>query len=61
MTLAVMWLFIGLVAAGQRGQLQAIDVSCTSASRVSLTFVAGPLNYHGVNPLVSCTLPRPSM
>lgn len=57
---AAVWLFIGGVAADQRGDFQAALPSCSGVSELSLTFAAGPLNYQGLNPNVSCTLPRPS-
>lgn len=56
----IVWLFIGGVAAGQRGNLAAATPSCSSMGEISLTVAAGPLNYQGVNPNVSCTLPEPS-
>lgn len=56
----VTWLFIGGVAAGQRGNLGAFTPSCSSMGEISLTVAAGPLNYQGLNPDVTCTLPQPS-
>jgi hypothetical protein len=53
--LLLVWLLIGLLAAGQRGYLSGDDeVDCAQASTVALTVVAGPLNYLGVNPEVDC-------
>jgi hypothetical protein len=64
--LLVIWLLIGVAAAFQRGYLGG-DVDCAKASTVALTVVAGPLNYLGANPKVSCAdigvdvdLPEPS-
>jgi len=35
-------------------------VSCTKASTVAVTILAGPLNYAGVNPKIDCRVPQPS-
>jgi hypothetical protein len=66
----LVWLLIGLLAAGQRGYLSGDDeVDCAQAGTVALTVVAGPLNYLGVNPEADCddvnldvdvNLPEPS-
>ena len=59
--IVVVWLVIGVLAAFQRGYFgSAHDVSCKTGGDTALTIVAGPLNYLGVNPKVSCTLPHPS-
>ena len=47
------WLIIGAVAAGRRGYYSKLP-SCASAGTVIVTILAGPLNYLGVNPRVSC-------
>jgi hypothetical protein len=52
--LLVIWLIIGAFAAGQRHYFGSSDSSCAKASTVAVTIVAGPLNYAGVNPKVSC-------
>jgi hypothetical protein len=57
---AVIWLLIGLVAAGQRDYFKGGPENCAHAARVVLTVVAGPLNYMGVNPKVNCKPPQPS-
>ena len=49
----VVWLVIGAIAAGQRGYYSKVP-SCASAGSVIVTILAGPLNYLGVNPKVSC-------
>ncbi len=36
------------------------EVSCKKVSDTVLTVGAGPLNYLGVNPKVSCNVPQPS-
>jgi hypothetical protein len=55
----VVWLVIGAIAAGQRGDYKH-PVDCSSVSTAAVTIVAGPLNYAGVNPHINCTTPRPS-
>jgi hypothetical protein len=61
--LVVAWLAIGAIAAWQRGYFgDDRDVSCKTAGDTTLTILAGPLNYVGVNPKVDCnvTVPQPS-
>jgi hypothetical protein len=58
--LVLIWLVIGVIAAGQRGYYKGSDQTCAKASTIAVTIVAGPLNYLGVNPKVSCNLPQPS-
>ncbi len=59
--LVVVWLVIGVVAAGQRGYFgDDRDVNCKTFSDTALTIVAGPLNYAGVNPKVKCKTPQPA-
>ena len=59
--IVVVWLAIGVLAAGQRGYFGSDrDVSCKSFSDTALTILAGPLNYAGVNPKVKCKTPQPS-
>jgi hypothetical protein len=52
--LLVIWLIIGAVAAGQRHYFSSSSTSCAKASTIAVTIIAGPLNYVGVNPKVSC-------
>ena len=49
----VIWLIIGVIATVQRGYFND-RVSCASAGTVIVTILAGPLNYIGVNPKLSC-------
>ena len=56
----VIWLIIGVIAAGQRGYYGSSARSCAHAGTIAATVVAGPLNYVGVNPKVACHLPSPS-
>jgi hypothetical protein len=58
--LLAIWLIIGAVAAGQRGYYDGAVGSCTKAGTTAVTILAGPLNYAGANPKVSCTMPQPS-
>jgi hypothetical protein len=52
--LLVIWLIIGAVAAGQRHYFGSSDPGCAKASTIAVTIVAGPLNFAGANPKVSC-------
>ena len=56
----VLWLVIGGIAAGQRGDYKGPIGNCSKASMIAVTILAGPLNYLGVNPGINCTAPRPS-
>jgi hypothetical protein len=58
--LLVVWLVIGAIAAGQRNYYSDSHANCAHAGTVAVTILAGPLNYVGVNPKVSCQLPQPS-
>jgi hypothetical protein len=53
----VIWLIIGALAAGQRHYYSG-NANCAKAGTIAVTILAGPLNYTGVNPKLSC--PRPS-
>ena len=57
--LLVMWLVIGGIAAGQRGEYNG-PIGCSRAGTVAVTILAGPLNYTGVNPNINCTARHPS-
>ena len=54
------WLVIGGFAAAQRGDYQGPLANCSKASTIAVTVLAGPLNYMGVNPNISCATPQPS-
>lgn len=56
----LIWLVIGAIAAGQRGYYGSSSVGCAHGGTIIATIAAGPLNYVGVNPKVSCHLPSPS-
>ena len=51
--LLIIWLVIGAVAAGQR-HYYGSGTSCVKTGTIIVTVLAGPLNYVGVNPKVSC-------
>ena len=56
----LIWLIIGAIAAGQRGYYGSSSESCAHAGTIVATIAAGPLNYVGGNPKLSCHLPSPS-
>lgn len=57
----VVWLVIGAAAAFQRGYFSDDrEVNCKTTGDTVLTIVAGPLNYLGINPKVTCEVPEPS-
>ncbi len=56
----LIWLIIGAIAAGQRGYYSGPTSSCTKAGTIAVTILAGPLNYLGANPKVSCTVSLPT-
>jgi hypothetical protein len=57
---AALWLAVGAIAAGQRGYYGGSSANCAEAGTIAVTILAGPLNYVGVNPKVSCLIPKPS-
>ena len=61
--LVVIWLIVGVLAAAQRDYFKQDSVNCASAGTIAVTIVAGPLNYLGANPKVTCPevkVPQPS-
>jgi hypothetical protein len=58
--LLAVWLLIGAVAAGQRGYYDRGPDDCASFGTILVTVLAGPLNYVGANPKITCELPQPS-
>jgi hypothetical protein len=58
--LLVLWLIIGAFAAGQRHYYTDSHLDCNKAATIAVTIVAGPLNYLGVDPKISCKTPQPS-
>jgi hypothetical protein len=57
--LLLIWLVIGGIAAGQRGDYSG-PMSCSTAGTIGVTILAGPLNYTGVHPNINCTVRHPS-
>ena len=59
--LLVIWLVIGALAAWQRDYYSSAKSNCASIGTITVTILAGPLNYVGVNPKLHCDdLPQPS-
>ena len=58
--LLIVWLVIGAIAGGQRHYYDSSTTNCAQASTITVTVLAGPLNYVGVNPKISCKTPQPS-
>ena len=58
--LVVVWLIVGIAATVQRGYFKGNNATCAKTSTVTVTGLAGPVNYVGVNPKLSCHLPKPS-
>ena len=57
----LIWLILGAVAAYERGYFKDDgDAGCAEAGTVIVTVVAGPLNWLGVNPKITCDIPEPS-
>jgi hypothetical protein len=58
--LLVIWLIVGAVAAGQRHEYSRAPAGCNKVATIAVTILAGPLNYVGVNPKISCETLHPS-
>jgi hypothetical protein len=58
--IVLIWILIGAAAAGQRGYFSQSKFGCTQGATVALTIIAGPLNYVGLDPQISCATPRPT-
>lgn len=56
----MVWLLMGVVAGGQRHYYSGNTQNCATAATIAVTIIAGPLNYLGVNPKVTCKVPQPS-
>jgi hypothetical protein len=57
--IVLLWLILGGVAAYERGYFRDTgDASCAEAGTVLVTVVAGPLNWLGVNPKITCDVPK---
>lgn len=55
----ILWLIIGAIAGAQRHYYGSSE-SCAKTGTIAVTVIAGPLNYIGVNPKISCHVPKPS-
>ncbi len=56
-----LWLIIGAAAAGQRGYFSDnVTTTCSEGATIAATIAIGPLNYLGVDPMISCNWPSPS-
>jgi hypothetical protein len=53
------WILIGAAAAGQRGYFRN-SVGCSGGATIAVTIAAGPLNYVGLDPKISCSEPHPT-
>jgi hypothetical protein len=58
--IVIVWLIIGAIAAGQRHYYDSSVKTCAKAGTITVTILAGPLNYVGVNPKLHCHTPQPS-
>jgi len=58
--IVVIWLIVGGVAAAQRQYFGGSDTNCAKVGTIAVTIVAGPLNYVGANPKITCRVPQPS-
>jgi hypothetical protein len=56
----LIWLIIGAIAAGQRNYYSGSTTNCARTGTVVVTVLAGPLNYLGANPQITCSIPQPS-
>jgi hypothetical protein len=52
--LLIVWLAIGVIAGGQRHYYTSSNPDCAKASTIAVTVLAGPLNFVGANPKVTC-------
>jgi hypothetical protein len=58
--LVILWLLVGVAASYQRGYFGSAPTNCARFGTIAVTVVAGPLNYLGVNPKLTCVIPKPS-
>ena len=57
----LIWLIIGGIAAGQRHYFDSGSANCAHVGTITVTVLAGPLNYAGANPKIgNCHAPQPS-
>jgi hypothetical protein len=48
------WLLVGVIAAAQRNYFDGSTTNCSKAGTTAVTIAAGPLNYLGANPKITC-------
>lgn len=48
------WLVIGVLAATQRHYFASSSLNCDGVGTIAVTIIAGPLNYLGGNPKLTC-------
>jgi hypothetical protein len=61
LVILLIWFGIGAIAAGQRHYYSGSLSNCARAGTIVVTIAAGPLNYVGANPKVTCQVPtKPS-
>jgi hypothetical protein len=48
------WLLIGALAGAQRNYYSSFAGSCSGTGTIAVTILAGPLNYMGGNPKLTC-------
>jgi len=53
--IVVIWLVIGALAGAQRHYYTSASLTCEGAGTIAVTIIAGPLNYLGANPKLTCT------
>src|ERR1700730_13568117 len=58
--LLIVWLIIGAIAGGQPHYYGSSEPNVSRPGTITVTVLAGPLNYVGVNPKVACKPPQPS-
>ena len=58
--LVLVWLIVGVIAAAQRHYFSSASTNCAKVETITVTVLAGPLNYLGVNPKIKCDVPKPS-
>lgn len=58
--LVILWLVVGAFAAHQRNYYTKPIDGCNRVATITVTILAGPLNYLGMNPKIDCQTPQPS-
>lgn len=58
--LVIVWFVIGAIAAQQRHYFVGQIPGCSRLETIAETIGVGPLNYLGMHPQGSCSMPQPS-